>query len=79
MKTLYFNGNIYTGDDFVTALLVEDGVITEIGSAAERSADEVERVDLRGKTVIPGFNDSHLHLYGLGKYLRSVQLAGCQK
>lgn len=77
MKTLYFNGNIYTGDDFVTALLVEDGVITEIGSAAERSADEVERVDLRGKTVIPGFNDSHLHLYGLGKYLRSVQLAGC--
>ena len=77
MKTLYFNGNIYTGDAFVGALLVEDGVIAETGPEAERSADGAERADLRGKTVIPGFNDSHLHLYGLGRYLRSVQLAGC--
>lgn len=78
MKTLYFNGNIYTGDDFVTALLVENGVIMNTGRGAEQYAGEAERIDLRGKTVIPGFNDSHLHLYGLGKYLRSVQLSGCR-
>ena len=78
MKTLYFNGNIYTGDDFVTALLGENGVIMNTGRGAEQYAGEAERIDLRGKTVIPGFNDSHLHLYGLGKYLRSVQLSGCR-
>ncbi len=35
-------------------------------------------IDANGKAVIPGFNDSHIHLYSLGKSLQSVQLYGCK-
>ena len=32
--------------------------------------------DLEGKTVLPGFVDSHLHLLSLGLGLRNVSLVG---
>jgi enamidase len=41
-----------------TALLVEDGVITEVGTAAA-TADQV--VDVAGQTVMPGLIDGHVH------------------
>lgn len=43
------------------AMLVEDSIIAWVGKSAEApAADEV--VSLAGKTVIPGFVDSHAHL-----------------
>jgi predicted amidohydrolase YtcJ len=42
--------------------------------AARRDADRV--VDLRGAVVVPGFADSHGHLYGLGKALDQIDLVG---
>ena len=43
------------------AMLVEDSIISWVGKSAEApAADEV--VSLAGKTVIPGFVDSHAHL-----------------
>jgi predicted amidohydrolase YtcJ len=35
---------------------------------------EVEVVDLGGKTAVPGFTDSHLHLMNLGVGLRNISL-----
>lgn len=35
-----------------------------------------EVVDLEGKTVVPGFIDSHLHLVSLGMSLRNLSLSG---
>ena len=77
MKTLYFNGHIYTGKgEFTHALLVDNGLIERIGDDAATHAGGATAVDLQGKTVLPGFNDSHLHLFGVGKNLSAVGLLG---
>ena len=66
MTTIYHNGWIATNSSpyFVEALAVSDGRITSTGSSAElrgKRTDATEVVDLRGRTVIPGLNDSHMH------------------
>jgi predicted amidohydrolase YtcJ len=65
---IVFNGKIATQDDrrsFVTALAIADGKIVASGSEAHVMAwarDDAKRIDLQGHTVIPGLNDSHLHV-----------------
>ncbi len=50
---------------FADAMIVEDGLIAAVGTDAEvmrlKSAD-AEVIDLGGRTVVPGLNDSHLHI-----------------
>ena len=79
MKTIYFNGKVYTGeDDLQQAFVVEDGVFVYVGDscgAKQLAADSDELVDLQGRFVCPGFNDSHMHVLGFGKLLRDIQLA----
>jgi hypothetical protein len=43
-----------------TQVLVRDGVIADI-AASPLAAPGVERIDARGKFVLPGFIDSHVH------------------
>ena len=77
MKTLYFNGRVYVErDHFEQAVLVENGIITAVGTDAQLLplANGADKVDLTGRTLIPGFNDSHLHLLHLGASLRVVRL-----
>ena len=64
---MFFNGKIATNGKpyFVQALAVESGKISAIGTNEEvlRSrTPETEVIDLAGHTVIPGLNDSHLHV-----------------
>jgi predicted amidohydrolase YtcJ len=64
---MFFNGKIATNGKpyFVQALAVESGKISAIGTNEEvlRSrTPETEVIDLAGHTVIPGLNDSHLHI-----------------
>ena len=55
------NGKFVDGrGEMTTALTIKNGRITSIGSAKPPDAD-VTRVDLRGRTVIPGLFDSHVH------------------
>lgn len=62
------NGKIATQDDrrsTVEALAIHDGKFLAIGSDREvmRFRNEATKlIDLRKRTVIPGLNDSHLHL-----------------
>jgi len=65
--TLYFNGDILTmeGDEpeYVEALVEQDGKIVFIG-AEDEALDEyadAAKVDLAGKTLLPGFLDGHSH------------------
>ncbi|MET1102065.1 MAG: amidohydrolase [Pyrodictiaceae archaeon] len=62
------------------ALVVYNGEVIYVGSndKAERIAKLLEgRIrDLEGAIVLPGFIDAHMHVYGLGLYLSSLDLRG---
>jgi predicted amidohydrolase YtcJ len=65
---VFFNGKIATQDDqrsFVDALAVADGRVIAAGSrdsVMRHATQRTQQVDLKGRTVIPGLNDSHLHV-----------------
>jgi predicted amidohydrolase YtcJ len=76
---IYFNGNILTleKDEIVEAFCVRDGRFAKAGSKDDmlklREGDE-ELVDLEGKTVVPGFNDSHMHFLNYAVFKSRVNL-----
>lgn len=65
---IFFNGNLHTVDrenPHAEAVAIKGGKFIAVGSDADVMAfrsDATQLVDLRGRTVIPGLNDSHLHL-----------------
>jgi predicted amidohydrolase YtcJ len=78
---LYTDARIYTNDSampWAEALAVRDEKLLAVGSAKEVRAiagrDSVV-VDLKGRFVLPGFNDAHVHLSLAGQDLLGVQLA----
>ncbi len=63
MRLLLKGGRILDtsqGLDKVADLLIEDGVVAEIGSITAKADDQVE--DVTGKVVVPGLIDMHVHL-----------------
>ena len=48
------------------AVMIVDGVVTDVGPAARVGDDADERVDAAGACVLPGFVDSHTHLVFAG-------------
>ncbi len=64
----------HPGWESVEGLLVEEGRVVRAGSLAELSSQVPERaIDLRGYAV-PGLQDAHGHIEGLGKALETVDL-----
>lgn len=59
------------------AIAIAGGRIVAVGTSAEilpfRGA-QTKLLDLRGRRVVPGFNDAHVHFYYGGASLASVQL-----
>ncbi|MDG6220901.1 MAG: amidohydrolase family protein, partial [Candidatus Thermoplasmatota archaeon] len=55
-------GKLHTIQD--AGLVVEDGKIVMVGTSGEirSSFDFKEHIDARGKTLVPGFVDPHVHL-----------------
>ena len=58
---------VLTGVDLVpltdAIVAFEDGVITAVGSTDEiRVSDGAQTIDARGKTLMPGFIDAHVHI-----------------
>jgi len=80
MEVLIYNAKVYVERGvFAQAVLTRDGRIAAVGTAeelAEQAAPDAQRYDAGGRTVVPGFNDSHQHLYQLGENLQSVDLHG---
>ena len=76
MKTIYYNGQVYTGQlPLQQAFAVEDGIFTSIGTDSELLSGEKENtVNLNGAFVCPGFNDSHMHLLNFGQTLTIAPL-----
>lgn len=70
--TIYHNGPVLTVDDnlpLAEAVAVKDGRILAVGSESEVLAlagDSTRLMDLDGKTLVPGFVESHGHTYMMG-------------
>jgi len=64
---LYFNGNIITMDTeepmYAEAIVEQDGKIAFVGTLkkAEKQFSNLNKIDLKGKTLLPGFIDPHSH------------------
>lgn len=79
-KIALLNGKIYVERDvFAQALLAVEGVIAAVGTNDEirALAGDAPVFDCGGRTVLPGLNDSHLHLLMVGESLAKVDLMGC--
>ncbi|MFQ5751956.1 MAG: amidohydrolase, partial [bacterium] len=77
---VFINGKIWTGasqQSEVSALVVQGERIVAVGdkNAVQRFlAKENQTVDLKGKRVLPGFNDAHVHFMSGGFYLLGIDL-----
>src|SRR5690606_325214 len=78
--TILVGGKVWTGNPRqpeAEAVAILDGKVAAVGSDAEvrRWAGPDTRVlELRGRRVVPGFNDAHVHFFDGGQGLASVQL-----
>src|SRR5689334_21657359 len=76
------NGVIYTVNDAqpkAEALATRYGRIIFIGSTADVKKYEGKStrvIDLKGKTVLPGFTDAHYHFSGVGFREMNLNLEG---
>ena len=87
MITLFKNGKIHTMEnaDFIaTAFIVDQNKFVYVGDKdgalefIKEKADEIKEVDLKGRLVLPGFNDSHMHFLHYAKNQRNVNLVGAK-
>ncbi len=70
---IYSGGPIVTVDDdqpTAEALAIKDGRILAVGDLSTVTAahlgEDTEQVDLRGRTLVPGFVDGHAHVLSFG-------------
>jgi len=77
---VFLNGNVWTGDAArprAQALAVRGPTLLAVGTNAEvrKTAEKLtEVVDLRGRFVVPGFNDAHLHFLAV----KGLELDGAE-
>lgn len=78
MKRAFVNGKIFTSDIsgaeslYAEALLCDGGRILFAGAEKDLPAGEYPRIDLGGRTVIPGFVDAHMHPVMLADFSRQI-------
>ncbi|MGV0954218.1 MAG: amidohydrolase [Fluviibacter sp.] len=67
--TIFYGGHVVTVNDKepqVTALAIKDGNIIAVGNQAgilqDYVGDHTQLVDLKGRTLMPGFVEPHLHI-----------------
>lgn len=79
------NGDIVTMDPLtprVAALAISAGRIAALGSAEEIASlagPDTKVIDAGGRLVLPGFQDTHLHLQDSGfEYGKNANLDGCE-
>jgi len=81
---LFSGGDILTmrgpAPEYVESLAVKDGTILFVGARADARrhvGPETKTVDLGGRTLLPGFIDTHGHFVYFGKNLVDANLFGC--
>ena len=67
-----FNGNVITVDPYkprAQAFAIREGVFVAVGDNEEikdLAGPHTRKMDFAGSTVIPGFNDAHIHVLSSG-------------
>ncbi len=81
-KTAFINAKVYVEKGvYAQALLQEDGWIKAVGSSEEILAlagADAEQIDCGGRTMVPGFNDSHMHILQVGMAMTQLDLSACR-
>jgi predicted amidohydrolase YtcJ len=77
------NGKIYTVNDkqpLAEAIAIDEGMIVAVGTTREIESSYKPRksIDLLGKSVVPGFIDSHAHIENLGIMLENLSVYGAR-
>ncbi|OON91008.1 MAG: amidohydrolase [Epulopiscium sp. Nele67-Bin001] len=82
MSTVYYNGTIITMEDCcIDAVLVTDGIIIKTGTLddiKDVAPQDVEFVDLHGKTLMPSFIDTHGHISMAAQMVSACNLSECE-
>jgi predicted amidohydrolase YtcJ len=79
-RTIYYNGKVFTANSdhlWAEGVVVEGAVILAVATTEEvlqYKEDDSTLVDLTGKTMIPGFNDAHVHPFDATSFPRAVRL-----
>ena len=80
MDTIFYNGIVHTmAGRSATAVAVRNGRIALVGSDREAlslATPDTRCIDLRGRCVLPGFTDSHMHLLHTGMNAHRLDLSG---
>jgi predicted amidohydrolase YtcJ len=79
-ELLLCGGTVHTLDDdrrVADSVLFRDGRVAAVGDTAtvEDAATDPELIDLDGRTVLPGFNDAHTHVFSVGIGLLETDLS----
>ncbi|MBR3718421.1 MAG: amidohydrolase family protein, partial [Firmicutes bacterium] len=81
-KTAFYNAKVYVEKGcYAQAVYQEDGWIKAVGTTDEilaLAAEDAEKIDCGGKTIVPGFNDSHMHILQVGMAMTQLDLSGCK-
>jgi len=84
MNLIFHNGRILTMDQDkpeAEAVAVKNDKIAAVGSNEEIMAHRetgTEVIDLKGRSLLPGFNDSHMHLMEYAQNRAKVDLRRCK-
>ena len=74
MKTAFIHGVVSPHDQNCTAFVIEDNKFIYVGDDETASSFTDHILDLNGQCVLPGFNDSHMHLLNTGSFLANLDL-----
>lgn len=79
MDIVFYNGHFINPKNYnetIEMLGVSKDIIAYKGPYDKDLLKKAKKIiDLKGKTLVPGFNDSHLHLLGLGLGLNQMDLS----
>jgi predicted amidohydrolase YtcJ len=75
---IYMNGEIWTGDTanpWAKAIAIKDSLILYVGNDYQSyKGNQTKLRDLKGKMLVPGFIDNHVHFLDGGYFLANINL-----
>lgn len=78
-QTALINGRIHSPAGPAEALLIEAGRIASVGATSTIGLHcDTKIIDLQGRSVFPGFSDSHAHFLAWAQSRETIRLGGCR-